>query len=96
MRHLSIGARLGVLCALGAVIGACVSPAPGSNNSPGASSEPPRVRALIGAIGEEIRRRPTALKRLRASLNPVSRFEFGMLKGLSYAGRWQAKGRREP
>ena len=61
-----------------------------------AGSEPPRVRALIGAIGEEIRRKPTALKRLRASLNPVSRFEFGMLKGLSYAGRWQAKGRREP
>ncbi len=57
-----------------------------------ASSEPPRVRALIGAIGEEIRRRPAALKRLRASLNPVSRFEFGMLKGLSYAGRWQARG----
>lgn len=59
-----------------------------------AASEPPRVRAMLGAIGEEIGERPTALKRLRASLNPVSRFEFGMLKGLSHAGRWQAKRHR--
>ena len=59
-----------------------------------AGSEPPRVRAMIGAIGEEIGKKPAALKRLRASLNPVSRFEFGMLKGLSRAERWQAKERR--
>ena len=60
-----------------------------------AGSEPPRVRAMIGAIGEEIGKKPVALKRLRASLNPISRFEFGMLKALSCASRWQAKGARQ-
>jgi hypothetical protein len=59
-----------------------------------ASSEPPRVRAMIGAIGEEIGKKPAALERLRASLNPLSRFDFGMLKALPCAGRWQAKERR--
>lgn len=57
-------------------------------------SEPPRVRAMIGAIGEEIGKKPAALHRLRASLNRLSRFDFGLLKGLSCAGKWQAKGRR--
>lgn len=57
-------------------------------------SEPPRVRAMIGAIGEEIGKKPAALHRLRASLNRLSRFDFGLLKGLSCAGSWQAKGRR--
>lgn len=56
-----------------------------------AGFEPPRVRAMIGAIGEELGKDPGALKRLRASLNPLSRFDFGMLKALPCAGRWQAK-----
>jgi hypothetical protein len=60
-----------------------------------AGSEPPRVRAMIGAIGEEIGKKPGALERLRASLNPLSRFDFGMLKALSCASRWQAKGARQ-
>jgi len=59
-----------------------------------AAFEPPRVRAMTGAIGEEIGKKPGALKALRASLNPLSRFDFGMLKALSCAGRWQAKERR--
>ena len=54
-------------------------------------SEPPRVRALIGAIGEEIGKKPAALARLRASLNPFSRFDFGLLSGLPHARDWQAK-----
>ena len=57
-------------------------------------SEPPRVRAMVGAIGEEIGKKPAALHRLRSSLNPLSRFDFGMLAGLTNAGSWQAKGRR--
>jgi hypothetical protein len=56
-----------------------------------ADSEPPRVRAVIGAIGEELGKKPAALERLRASLNPLSRFDFGMLKTLPSASRWQAK-----
>ena len=58
-----------------------------------AESEPPRVRAMLGAIGQELGKKPAALRRLRESLNPVSRFEFGMLQGLSHARDWQAKGR---
>jgi hypothetical protein len=58
-----------------------------------ADSEPPRVRALLGAIAEEIGKNATARARLRASLNPFSRFDFGLLAGLSHAGSWQAKGK---
>ena len=57
-------------------------------------SEPPRVRAIIGAIGEEIGKKPSALRPVRASLNPVSRFDFGLLAHLVYATNWQAKERR--
>jgi len=54
-------------------------------------SEPPRVRALIGAIGEEIGKKAAELARQRASLNPFSRFDFGLLSGLRHARDWQAK-----
>ena len=57
-----------------------------------ARSEPPRVRAMLGAIGQELGKKPAALRRLQESLNPVSRFEFGILRGLSHARDWQAKG----
>jgi|SRR5882762_214474 len=56
-----------------------------------ADSEPPRVRAVLGAIGEEIRKKPVALRRLRDSLNPLSRFDFGALRGLRHARAWQAR-----
>lgn len=59
-----------------------------------ADSEPPRVRAILGAAGEQIGKPPAALTRLRASLNPLSRFDFGLLAGLRHAGSWQAKERR--
>ena len=58
-----------------------------------AGSEPPRVRAMLGAIGQELGKKPVELRRLRESLNSISRFEFGMLRGLSHARDWQAKGR---
>jgi hypothetical protein len=59
-----------------------------------AHAEPPRVRAMLGAIGEQIGINPTMLERLRASLNPMTRFDFGALSGLTYAQQWQAKERR--
>jgi hypothetical protein len=59
-----------------------------------ADSEPPRVRAILGAIGEQLGKSPAALRRLRASLNPFSRFDFGQLSALSRARSWQAKDRR--
>ena len=61
-----------------------------------AHSEPPRVRAMLGAIGEEIGKSQRALKQLRATLNPLSRFDFGLLTGLRYARNWQAKERPQP
>ena len=57
-------------------------------------SEPPRVRALLGALGQQIGNNPAALRRLRESLNPFSRFDFGIFAGLRYAREWQAKERR--
>ena len=60
-----------------------------------AASEPPRVRAILGAIGEQLGKDPVKLQPLRNSLNPLSRFEFGMLNKLLYANRWLAKERRQ-
>jgi hypothetical protein len=59
-----------------------------------AETEPPRVRAMLGALGEQIGKNPKALRRLRNSLNLFSRFEFGALAGLTHAREWQAKERR--
>jgi hypothetical protein len=56
-----------------------------------ADSEPPRVRAMLGAFGERLRANPRALRQLRASLNPFSRFDFGLLVSLPTARSWQAK-----
>ncbi len=59
-----------------------------------ADSEPPRVRAMLGAIKEQLGKNGGALQRLRDSLNPFSRFDFGLLAGLPFAHKWQAKERR--
>ncbi len=56
-----------------------------------ADSEPPRVRAILGALGEQLQKSPTALRRLRDSLNPSCTFVFGNLAGLPYARAWRAK-----
>lgn len=61
-----------------------------------AASEPPRVRAMLGAIGAQLGKGPEDLRYLRGSLNPVSRFEFGMLQGLDHEGEWQAKRSASP
>jgi hypothetical protein len=59
-----------------------------------AAYEPPRVRAMLGAIGQQLGKDAKLLQRLRASLNPFSRFDFGQLVGLTYARDWQAKAGR--
>lgn len=56
-----------------------------------ASSEPPRVRAMLGAIGQQLRRSPRELGRLRSTLNPLSKFDFGKLAALKHAAEWQAR-----
>jgi len=55
-----------------------------------ADTEPPRVRAMLGALGQQLGRPARELKQLRDSLNPSSRFEFGMLADLEHARAWQA------
>lgn len=59
-----------------------------------ADSEPPRVRAMLGALAERLGTDHRTLHRLRASLNPLSRFDFGMLARMPNAGAWQAKEKR--
>lgn len=56
-----------------------------------ADSEPPRVRAMLGAIGQQIGGQKDILISLKKSLNPLSRFDFGNLVTLKYAKQWQAK-----
>ncbi len=56
-----------------------------------ADSEPPRVRAILGAVGEQLGESDMSLERLRNSLNPLSRFDFGLLSGLRHAITWQSK-----
>ena len=56
-----------------------------------AIAEPPRVRAMLGALGEELHMPPRLLARLRKSLNPLSRYDFGHLGSLPNARDWQAK-----
>lgn len=59
-----------------------------------AATEPPRVRALLGALGQVLRASDALLVDLRRSLHPLSRFEFGVFDVLSSAAAWQAKTRR--
>jgi hypothetical protein len=59
-----------------------------------AQSEPPRVRAILGAIGQQLGQPASGLAKLRASLNSLSRFDFGSLAVLEHAREWQAKERR--
>lgn len=59
-----------------------------------AISEPPRVRAMLGAIGQELGYTEKQLMDLRKSLNPLSKFDFGHLSALKHAKQWQAKERK--
>ncbi len=58
-----------------------------------APSEPPRVRAMLGAIGQQLGQPENRLSALRKSLNALSRFDFGSLAVLEHAREWQAKER---
>lgn len=59
-----------------------------------APSEPPRVRAILGALGEQLGANRKKIGELRRSLNPLSKFDFGVFADMSNAKNWQAKGRR--
>jgi hypothetical protein len=56
-----------------------------------AMAEPPRVRALLGALLEDLNMPKRFWKPLRESLNPLSSFDFGPFRALPNAKGWQAK-----
>lgn len=56
-----------------------------------ALSEPPRVRAMLGALGEQAGAPAASLNSLRDSLNPISKFDFGVLRLLPNAKEWQGR-----
>jgi hypothetical protein len=56
-----------------------------------AKDEPPRVRAMLGALGELTGADERDIRKLRDSLNPLSRFDFGALAVMPNARSWQAK-----
>ena len=56
--------------------------------------EPPRVRAILGALGERMDADKKVVARLKKSLNPLSRFDFGIFSDVANARQWQAKRRR--
>ena len=56
-----------------------------------AETEPPRVRALLGAFAEALRASSSKLEKLRSTLNPSSRFNFGLFATLPTARKWLAK-----
>lgn len=56
-----------------------------------ALDEPPRVRAILGALGQQLDKSDESLGRLRKTLNPLSRFDFGIFGFLPNAREWQSK-----
>jgi hypothetical protein len=56
-----------------------------------ACHEPPRVRAMVGALAEVAGARDDELRRLRRTLNPTTRFDFGPLATLHSARSWGAR-----
>lgn len=57
-----------------------------------AKTEPPRVRAILGALGEELNAERHTVAGLRETLNPLSKFDFGLFAALPNAKAWHAKG----
>ncbi|MCA1596895.1 MAG: hypothetical protein LC772_10800 [Chloroflexi bacterium] len=56
-----------------------------------ALGEPPRARAILGALMQSAGLPEGLWTPLRASLNALSRFDFGPFRELSQAKEWQAK-----
>lgn len=56
-----------------------------------AGGEPPRVRAMIGALAETAGAVDHELLKLRRSLNPMTRYDFGPLSVLPAARSWGAR-----
>ena len=53
-----------------------------------AGGEPPRVRALLGAMAEQIGYHGAEVGRLRQSINPLTKFRMGLSSVLPNASAW--------
>ena len=56
-----------------------------------AGTEPARVRAMLGAIGEQLGQPESNLVILAKTLSPHTRFDYGILFALAYSRDWLAK-----
>lgn len=56
-----------------------------------ALAEPPRVRAILGALLAYAELHESLWEPLKTSLNPLTRFDFGLFTELPNAREWQAK-----
>lgn len=56
-----------------------------------ALAEPPRVRAILGALLAHAEMPESLWEPLKTSLNPLTRFDFGLFSELPNAREWQAK-----
>lgn len=56
-----------------------------------AQDEPPRVRATLGALFAHAGLPRSLWEPLKASLNPLTKFDFGLLRDLPNAREWQAR-----
>ncbi len=56
-----------------------------------ALAEPPRVRAILGALLAYAELHESLWEPLKTSLNPLTRFDFGLFSELPNARDWQAK-----
>jgi hypothetical protein len=56
-----------------------------------AMGEPPRVRAMVGALAEDAGADEPELRDLRRTVNPTTRFDFGPLSILETAHAWRGR-----
>lgn len=56
-----------------------------------AADEPARVRAMLGALGQELGIEPRQLLKLKKTLSPLSKYDFGKLRALRFAKDWHAR-----
>ena len=56
-----------------------------------ARAEPPRVRAMVGALAEHVGVSERELEPIHKTLNPTTRYRFGPLASLRTAKRWGAR-----
>ena len=56
-----------------------------------ALEEPPRVRAMLGALLSWMKLPESLWEPLKESLNPISKFDFGLFRELPNAREWQAR-----